>query len=137
MLNLSDNAITGEGFRHLIEGVKENTNLVALNLQQNDLNSNAAFGLLMSVFSDPRCSLADLNISHNMLTSKNIEDLAAMLSDGQRLKLQRLDVSHNRIPVGPTCKLLQGIRQSYGLKLTHLNLDKSCLDPGSSPEQAS
>jgi len=45
MLDVKDNALSGEAFAHLIEGIQNAENLISLNLSQNNI------GLSFSIFS--------------------------------------------------------------------------------------
>ncbi|XP_070178677.1 uncharacterized protein [Littorina saxatilis] len=80
--------------RVLLEGLKENTTLVELNLSSNQLSDRAALGTAMAaVLKRPECSLQSLALSGCAMNSESLK----LLSDGlaANTSLQELNVNNN------------------------------------------
>lgn len=81
MLNIADNAIGNEGLKMISDrGLTKDSQMVMLNLSNNDLNGPQCIESLSDIISGSKC-LVELNLSDNKLGELGIEALAHIFTN--------------------------------------------------------
>ena len=104
-INLSHNNITDEAADELANVLLHNTSLQKIDLSCNNLSTSDAIKIFKGMKNISK--LETINISHNMITCEAADELAAVLSHNNSLQI--FDISYNYLNSEGCIKVMDGI----------------------------
>ena len=117
-INLSHTYITDEAADELATVLLHNTSLQKIDLSYNDLSTSDAMKIFKGMKNISRLEI--INISHNMITDEAADELATVLSHNNDLEI--FDVSSNCFSSKGCIKIMNGMSNTLYLK----KIDISC-----------
>lgn len=131
ILNIASTGITPEGLDYILEGMKKNSTLLSLNIENNSISSKSTEKLAKALSGS---EVTDLNLALNKIGNEGCEHIGKLLSYsyGQFCMLTKLNLSENRIGTSGLSKIFKALRNNS--QLVELNLSKNNLSKGLSDE---
>ncbi len=119
MINIADNGISNEGLKGIAKAFTEESNLVSVNLSNNDLSGESPINSLATMLAMSK-TFIELNLTDNAIGDSGIIELAKIFTENAS-KLMKLNISNIGCTAHSIGKLFFSIKSNNFL--THLTLD--------------